>query len=182
MELIQLMEQLIDHGRHWVLEQRNRFRDRGHELQEGALSTLAKFIDYHLLKQVRIVHVPAIENPGFLEQYRSLFEQKAIPLLDFSVMSGITFMDTILLVNRFLDNLEGLLFHELVHVVQYDILGVDKFVELFLTGWVNQGFNYAAIPLEMDAYELQYRYESNPALPFSVSEEVNDRLLLFLDE
>ena len=34
-------------------------------------------------------------------------------------------------------------------------------------GWINQGFNYAAIPLEMDAYELQNRYEADPtdALP-----------------
>ena len=55
-----------------------------------------------------------------------------------------------------------------MHAVQYDLLGPDKFVELYLLGWINQGFNYAAIPLEMDAYELQNRFEADPTAAFSV--------------
>ena len=78
-------------------------------------------------------------------------------------------------------DLHPLVFHELVHAVQYDILGLDKFVEHFINGWVNQGFNYAAIPLEMDAYELQNRYESNPDEAFDVQEEVAQRLELLED-
>jgi hypothetical protein len=74
------------------------------------------------------------------------------------------------------------MFHELIHVVQYDILGLDKFVELFITGWVNQGFNYAAIPLEMDAYELQYQYASAPDLSFDVQDEVSQRLELVMED
>jgi hypothetical protein len=66
--------------------------------------------------------------------------------------------------------------------VQYDLLGPDKFVELYILGWVNQGFNYAAIPLEMDAYELQNRYEADPADPFSVSAEVSRSLELMLED
>ena len=72
--------------------------------------------------------------------------------------------------------------HELVHAVQYEILGPEKFVELYIMGWVNQGFNYAAIPLEMDAYELQNRYEADPTQPFQVKDEVSCSLELLLDD
>ena len=74
------------------------------------------------------------------------------------------------------------LFHELVHAVQYDLLGPEKFVELYLLGWINQGFNYAAIPLEMDAYDLQNRYEADPASPFPVEDEVSRSLELMMDD
>ena len=46
-------------------------------------------------------------------------------------MAGITFVNTILLSEAMLPsaNLSPLLFHECVHVCQYDVLGVDAFVE-----------------------------------------------------
>jgi hypothetical protein len=78
--------------------------------------------------------------------------------------------------------LDSLIFHELVHVVQYDLLGLNKFVELFVSGWVNQGFNYAAIPLEMDAYDLQNRFEADPEAPFQVKDEVSRSLEMMLDD
>ena len=140
----------------------------GRALPDTAIAQFSPFFEERLLQEVRLVTVPALENPGFLEEYRSIFSEKAIPLLDFSAMAGITFMDTILLVDRFAHrDPKPLIFHELVHAVQYDLLGPEKFVELYLLGWINQGFNYAAIPLEMDAYELQNRYEADPtaALP-----------------
>ena len=98
-------------------------------------------------------------------------------------MAALTLVDTVLLVEKAArSDLDPLVFHELVHVVQYDLLGLDKFVELFINGWVNQGFNYAAIPLEMDAYELQNRYEGDPGLTFDVQEEVSRRLELLLED
>ena len=45
--------------------------------------------------------VPALENPKFLEAYHSTFDEKAIPLLDFTSFAGITYVDTILLVDEF---------------------------------------------------------------------------------
>lgn len=183
MDMNQLMALLIGQGQKWIKEQRLVFRPRGRLLTQEAMGRFSPFFEDRLLQKVRLLTVSALENPGFLEAYRSTFDEKAIPLLDFSEMAGITFDDTILLVDRLLGADSGLvIFHELVHAVQYELLGPDKFVELYLMGWINHGFNYAAIPLEMDAYELQNRFAADPESPFAVKDEVSMRLELLLDD
>ena len=183
MDMSQLMVLLIAQGQKWIKEQREDFRPLGRPLPDTAIAQFSSFFEERLLHEVRVVKVPALQNPPFLSAYESTFAEKAIPLLDFSAMTGITFIDTILLVDQvFTESAVGLIFHELVHVVQYDLLGPEKFVELYLTGWINQGFNYAAIPLEMDAYELQNRYEADPTEPFQVEDEVSRSLELMVDD
>jgi hypothetical protein len=56
-------------------------------------------------------------------------------------------------------------------VEQYRQLGIPRFAELYVLGFVNGG-RYEAIPLEVNAYALGGRYENNLAQHFSVSEEV----------
>ncbi len=183
MDMSQLMAVLIGQGQKWVKEQRQAYRIRGRVLSDAARAQYLPFFEESLLKEVRLVTVPALENPGFLQAYQQDFSEKGIPLLDFSGMAAITFVDTILVVEDFLgESAAGLIFHELVHAVQYSLLGSDKFVELYILGWVNQGFNYAAIPLEMDAYELQNRYEADPTTAFAVSTEVSRSLELMLED
>jgi hypothetical protein len=183
MILNQLLAQMVSLGWQWISQQRTVFRPMGHPLSDDALARFSNFFDRDLLKNVRLVTVPAIDNPPFLEQLRPALTLASVPVLDFSSMAAITFVDTILLVESAArGHRDSLVFHELIHVVQYDILGLDKFVELFITGWVNQGFNYAAIPLEMDAYELQYKYESAPELGFDVQDELSQRLELMMED
>ena len=55
-------------------------------------------------------------------------------------------------------------------------------MELYIVGSINQGFNFPAIPLEMDAYELQNRFEADPDAPFSVKEEVSRGLELLVED
>ena len=102
MDMNQLMALLIGQGQKWMQEQRKAFRPLGRPLPDTAIAQFSLYFEERLLQEVRLVTVPALENPGFLEDYRSIFSEKAIPLLDFSGMTGITFMDTILLVDRFL--------------------------------------------------------------------------------
>jgi hypothetical protein len=182
MDMNQLIAQLIGKGQEWMKEQRQVFRPLGRVLPDTAIAQFSLYFEEQLLQKIRLVTVPALENPGFIKEYQSILAEKAIPSLDFSTMAGITFVDTILLVDRFLgESATALIFHELVHAVQYEVLGLEKFVELYILGWVNQGFNYAAIPLEMDAYELQNRYEADPTQGFRVKDEVSSRLELMLD-
>src|SRR5205085_5011574 len=67
--------------------------------------------------------------------------------------------------------LERPLFHELVHVEQYRQLGIPRFSELYVGGFLNGG-SYEAIPLEVNAYTLGGRFESEPRRMFSVEDEV----------
>ena len=89
-------------------------------------------------------------------------------LPDQSTMAAITFSDKVVSHVHFSD---GLLFHQLVHVAQYRQLGIPRFAELYVLGFVNGG-SYEAIPLEVHADALGGRYENNHAQHFSVAEEV----------
>jgi hypothetical protein len=89
-------------------------------------------------------------------------------LPDFSDMAGVTFCDVVVLHEPASD---GLLFHELVHAEQYRQLGVSRFAELYVGGFLKEN-SYDGIPLEAQARLLERRFETNPKLPFSVEAEV----------
>jgi len=52
-----------------------------------------------------------------------------------------------------------LLFHELVHVVQYRFLGIKTFAKLYVHGFLSTR-SYHAIPLERCAFELEELFAS----------------------
>jgi len=60
--------------------------------------------------------------------------------------------------------------HELMHVVQYRLLGFDKFAELYVCGFFTGG-GYDGIPLEQCAYALERQFISDKE-PFDVESEV----------
>ena len=85
----------------------------------------------------------------------------------FADMAPITYMDTVVSHEPFTDRL---LFHELVHVVQYEKLGLPEFAGRYVRGFLSGC--YEAIPLETNAYELDARFATGPSRAFSVQAEV----------
>ena len=126
------------------------------------------------IERTRTRHVPRIENPPF---YADLARAGMSMPLDFSQMAGITFVDTILISDLYADIQPriSLLFHEMVHVVQYGWLGVAEFTSKYVHGWAQKGFVYTEIPLEREAYELQQRFDSARQISFSVEEIVSQK-------
>lgn len=55
---------------------------------------------------------------------------------------------------------ESLLFHEMVHVVQWGVLGRGRFLREYVGSWAAAGWAYSGIPLEVMAYELQGRFDA----------------------
>lgn len=88
-------------------------------------------------------------------------------------MAGITFGDTYFLrVNH--AQSESLHFHELVHIVQWRVLGPETFLLLYADGLSKNG--YANSPLEEMAYRHQSRFDDGqPA--YSVESEVSEETL-----
>jgi hypothetical protein len=70
-------------------------------------------------------------------------------------IAGITYKDTFFVSH--LHQIESLYFHELVHVVQWDCLGVDNFLLAYGASLLQ--FGYQNSPLEQMAYALQERFE-----------------------
>ncbi len=110
---------LIEQGEAWIREQRTLHRPDASPLNDRAATTLAPFFGPDILRDVRFKSVPVVENPGFYKDLEAA--GRPIPI-DFSDTHGITFEDTVLLSERYV-SADGppmsLLFHELVHMVQY---------------------------------------------------------------
>ena len=106
-----------------------------------------------------------VENPTFYPMLRQIGFTN---LPNFCTMAAVTFCDVVVSHQPFSD---GLLFHELVHVEQYRQLGISRFAELYVRGFLSGG-GYDGIPLEINAYGLGGRFERSPQIRFSVADKV----------
>ena len=87
---------------------------------------------------------------------------------DAAHMTSMPFIDLVVFNQRPTDRT---LFHVLVHVTQLTILGVERFMELYVRG-LNKKGRYFLISLEDHAYHLDTRFTEDPSDIFSVAEEV----------
>ena len=169
LDMEQVLNYLIENGKGWIANQREINYPISLPLSQQEKEQLQPHFSLDTLDSVRVRTVSQINNPDFY----SVFEQagQQIPL-DFRQMAGITFIDTILLVESKIpaSGWVSLLFHECVHVCQYKMLGVEKFVEQYVKGWAQNGFEYLNIPLEHDAYALQSQFDLSPSTPINVEE------------
>ena len=85
---------------------------------------------------------------------------------------GITYIDTIFLKPTQVNN-ETMHFHELVHVIQWRLLGPDRFLFLYANGL--ECFGYRQSPLEAMAYDAETVFASSTAI-FNVEKMVAEKL------
>ncbi|MFT3831332.1 MAG: hypothetical protein QM691_16670 [Opitutaceae bacterium] len=93
---------------------------------------------------------------------------------DFESMqaAGITYLDTFFVDRRYAAD-ESLHFHEMIHVVQWQMLGPKGFIAAYADGLAR--FGYRDSPLEVMAYDLQARFETESA-PFAAERLVRESL------
>jgi hypothetical protein len=151
----------------YILTQQETYLPRAIPLSASERAAMASFHSPALLDSIRLIILTdeRVENPDFYPLLRAAgFDNLPNP----SEMAAITFSNCVVSHIPFTN---PLLFHELVHVEQYRQLGVPRFAELYLRGFLFGG-GYFQIPLEQNAYALGDRYEKNPLRCFSVAEEV----------
>ena len=85
---------------------------------------------------------------------------------------GITYIDTIFLKPTQSEN-ENVYFHELIHIIQWRLLGPDRFLLAYANGL--ECFGYRQSPLEAMAYDAQSEFASS-ALIFNTEKLVADKL------
>jgi hypothetical protein len=158
--------QLTDWVATYIADQRSHFYERAQPIQPHHVNILRPFFRKEILSEVRVTRGRASEPP-FYSQLRALGIDNAPP---FSDMAGITFQDVVVHVEPLTT---PLLFHELVHVVQYKHLGLSGFAKHYVHGFLTGG-SYEEIPLEKQAYGLEDRFARNPSLPLSVEEDVTE--------
>ena len=151
----------------YISAQREKYAPRAIPLSAQQQAALKGFFSSQVLDGTRLLVLRGerVGNPDFYPMLKSLGFNN---LPDQSTMGAVTFNDVVVSRQPFSN---GLLFDELVHVEQYRQLGIPRFSELYVRGFLNGG-SYEAIPLEVDAYTLEGRFESDPHRMFSVEDEV----------
>src|ERR1035437_1616498 len=152
----------------YISAQRHETESHALNLSSTQIRLLQGFFRKDVLDTTRLLVLEAtrVENPPF---YSLLREKGFKSLPDFSQMAAITFGDVVVSHQPVTTDL---LFHELVHVEQYRQLGIRRFAELYVRGFVTDG-GYDGIPLEVSAYQLGERFERGPQTPFSVELDVS---------
>jgi hypothetical protein len=147
--------------------QRDLYYAVGHPLREAWKCELAGFFSPALLNRVRIVELKnsRVENPWFYEEAR---ERGIQNLPDIAHKAAVTFLDVVVF-NQKITQRD--LFHGLVHAAQVKLLGVERFAELFVVGFL-QARSYFLVPLKAHAFALDTRYAEDGQKPFSVEDEI----------
>ena len=153
----------------YITAQRVKFLGQCVPLTREQRAAMDGFFSTELLDGVHVMKLDGqrVSNPNF---YPMLAQMGFMNLPDFSQMAAITFSDVVVSHVPFTN---GLLFHELVHVEQYRQLGISRFSELYVRGFLDGG-GYDGIPLEVNAYALGARFEASPRQRFHVADEVTN--------
>jgi hypothetical protein len=150
----------------YLREQREYYGPVGAPLTNQCKARMWPFFSADLLDRVRIIELRGarVRVPEFFTKVRALgFEPPEIAHLD-----SVTFLDLVAF-NQSLS--ERALFHALVHAVQIDVLGLQRYVELWVHGFLKTRTHFT-VPLEVQAFSLSARFLRPMMERFSVEDEV----------
>ena len=165
---IEVPAAVASRGAAWIRAQRQRLRPLARPLAAAERTAFAPHLPPATLRVARVVVVPSISAPRPVPGPRWL---RLAGLLEFTGLEALTFGDTIAFARRHMPAPEivmPLLFHELVHVVQFQQFGIAGFVRRYVEGWLNHEYIYKRIPLERQAFDLEERFKRRPRRPIAV--------------
>jgi hypothetical protein len=151
----------------YISHHRARLIPASRSIDPSLCAPLRGFFSQEVLEETRMIRA-TVPNPKFYALV-GLVGIKGV--LEMSSIGAITLVDVIAYPERMSGST---LFHELVHVAQYRVLGVRRFAMLYVNGFL-EGGGYEGIPLEIQAFELENRFRRNPDRVFSVEEDVVQR-------
>lgn len=152
--------------RRWIDETLAAWATRADYVASRGFRRLPQYFSGELLASAKVIYVDEVPMP-----------LSAIGLTQFSdfenmLSNGVTYLDTFFARKEFCYD-ERLHFHELVHVLQWQILGPKLFVAAYADGL--ERFGYRTSPLEVMAYELDERFQRESD-PFNVEQIVRQQL------
>ena len=118
---------------------------------------LPQYYGSELLASAKVAIVKQVPTPPLTSLGAGGFE--AFESMD---AAGITYLDTYF-VQTGEAGRESIHFHELIHVVQWRVLGPERFLATYANGLEKFGYRYS--PLEVMAYDAEARFK-NDLVPF----------------
>ena len=147
----------------WIQKTLAQFASVARPVSSLGFRRLPEYYAEGILSGAKVVVVPRVPLPPLSAMGLDRFS-------DFEQMDagGITYLDTYF-VKTDQAGVESLHFHELVHVIQWRLLGPERFLAFYADGL--ERFGYRNSPLEVMAYDLQKRFEAGEQR-FDVEAEV----------
>jgi hypothetical protein len=151
----------------YLREQRDRHYIAGEPVNAQHKAIMQPFFPAGVLDRVRVVELGGvrISNPPFYSDAKAL---GIVNLPQVTHMASLTFIDVVVFNDRITDRD---LFHGLVHAVQFQILGPERYTRAFVDGFLRAGSHFS-VPLEAHTFSLETRFVQNPGDGFSVEEQV----------
>jgi hypothetical protein len=151
----------------YLREQRDHYLQSAVPLSNHQKASMWPYFSAALLDRVRMVELEGkrVPNPPFYEEYRAL---GFLNLPEITHMHSLTFLDVLVFNERLT---ERSLFHGLVHAVQFDVLGLERYSDLFVRAFVNAKLPFS-VPLEAQAFALESKFANSSANRFSVEDQV----------
>ncbi|UCH51160.1 MAG: hypothetical protein JSV54_09255 [Chloroflexota bacterium] len=174
-ELDRLRPYLLKKFEGWIRQQRKIHLANARPLSSQEKSRLDGYFEKRILDKARLASVKKISNPEFYDDFKN--SGITIPL-DFSTAIGMALVDCIIIHKEIWadpSSLISTIFHEMVHVVQFDILGLKKHIELYSDSLRQNNYQYNNVILERQAYNLSNKFDRGKP-PFSVSDAVREDL------
>jgi hypothetical protein len=151
--------------------QREHYLPMGKPLDREQMAAMSPFYSPTLLAGVKVVQLVGrrITEPSFLQEARAL---GFAGLPELSHMASVTFEDVLVFNEKIT---ERLLFHALVPAVQFQVLGMDRYMEMYVRALLETRWRFS-VPLEAHIFELTSRFVADRGKPFSVEDEVRMRV------
>jgi hypothetical protein len=157
----------------WMQQQRDKYRPVCNALSESVKVKLRPFFSAEILDNLRLKDLSktgeTIPYPPFYERVRA-GGARVVP--DAAHMTAIPFID-VAMFNR--QPTLRTVFHTLIHVAQFKIIGLEKVMEGYFRA-LNESGLWMVVPYEEQAYQLDARYTKDPADTFSVEAEIQEWL------
>lgn len=151
----------------WIDETLARYKRQARVVADLGFERLALYFSPELLRRAKVIYVGSVPRIPLAAMGLPQFaEFETMPC------AGITYLDTFFSQEEVRRD-EAHHFHELVHVVQWEVLGPKFFLMLYAEGL--ERFGYRENPLEVMAYSLEEEFERGLGV-FEVEARVREEL------
>jgi hypothetical protein len=148
------LRQVLPIARMWIGDLLGRHRHAAKSVTSFGFKRLPDYFRKETLERARVVLVDAVPKPP-------LTAWGLAEMADFEAQEddGITFENLYFLKHSCATD-ESLHLHELIHTIQWQVLGIEQFLLAYAQGHLASG-GYAGNPLERIAFDLQGRFQES---------------------
>jgi hypothetical protein len=131
----------------WIQQTLGAHSNEARAVSSLGFGRLPRYFSGDVLSSAKVVIVERLPMPPLSSMGLNRFAE-----FENGDYNGVTYLDTFFLKRGF-ESAEQLYFHELIHVVQWRLLGPEKFLALYAVGLEAQGYRNS--PLEVMAYNAE---------------------------